>query len=123
LIFAGKERRQFLFPHITGGFALIDKSDWEQLVGRYNLIKELYIEGEETDPELKTNLQPLNEFRAALDHIIRIIAIEKLDLDVYDAALQFDKLKSHLRRAFFDVCDVLAINYRNKCGASTKTTR
>ena len=92
---------------------MFKKENWENVLGRYRLIKELYIECEETDPSLKTNLQPLNEFRAALDHTYRIIDIEiNGDNSLYES--EFDKLNSHLRRTFFDVCDMLAINYRNK---------
>lgn len=89
--------------------------NWQEIFSLYNTIKWLYALCEETDDELNTNLQPLNEFRAALDHLMRIIAIENLseysDKDAYDEA---KKLRSHLRRAFFDICDMLAINYRNK---------
>lgn len=56
-----------------------EKINWEDIVSLYNTIKSLYALCEETDPELNTNLQPLNEFRAALDHLMRIIGIEKTD--------------------------------------------
>ena len=89
--------------------------DWNKIFSYYNSIKKLYIECEETDPDLKTNLQPLNEFRAALDYLMRIVAIEKIDeYKSEDADLQADKLLSHLRRAFYDICDMLSVNYRNK---------
>lgn len=89
--------------------------NWEQIFNYYNSIKSLYIESEETDPELKTNLQPLNEFRAALDHLMRLVAIEKLDCyQEQDSSEQADKLLSHLRRAFYDISDMLSMNYRNK---------
>ncbi len=89
--------------------------NWEQLIDLFKEIKWLYALCEETDPDLRTNLQPLNEFRAALDHMMRIAAIEHLaeyaDKNANDEAR---KLKSHLRRAFFDICDMLSINYRNR---------
>lgn len=78
----------------------------------------MYIECEETDPELKTNLQPLNEFRAALDHVMRLLTIEitkpslQDDDDSFDK--EYEKTKSHLCRAFYDVSDMLSLNYRNK---------
>ncbi len=93
------------------------KIDWERIINYYTSIKELYIECEETDPELKTNLQPLNEFRAALDHLMRISAIEHLDVSDYPDINEEEearKLTSHLKRAYYDVCDMLCINYRNK---------
>ena len=92
----------------------ITREQWETLLNRYASFKKLFIECEETDPELNTNMQPMNELRAVLDHLIRVIAIEKLGSTEYDVKSQFDKLSSHIRRAFFDVCDMLAINYRNK---------
>lgn len=89
--------------------------NWEKIFLYYNNIKKLYIECEETDPELQTNLQPLNEFRAALDHLMRIVAIEKLEqFKGKDLSSQAEKLLSHLRRAFYDICDMLSMNYRNK---------
>ncbi|GHS94018.1 hypothetical protein FACS1894139_15800 [Planctomycetales bacterium] len=93
--------------------------NWRAMLEKYRLIKGLYIECEETDPELKTNLQPLNEFRLALDHVFRLIDIELAtesgDLS-HSAHFQDEdlRLNGHLVRAFFDVCDMLAINYRNK---------
>lgn len=88
---------------------------WDRIIGLYNTIKYIYALCEETDDQLSTNLQPLNEFRAALDHLMRIVAIEKLNTyKGKDPLLEAEKLHSHLRRAFFDVCDLLSINYRNK---------
>ena len=89
--------------------------NWEEIFNLYNTIKWLYALCEETDTELNTNLQPLNEFRAALDHLMRIVAIE--NLEEYKDKNPLDevkRLRSHLRRAFFDVCDLISIHYRNK---------
>lgn len=89
--------------------------NWKEIVELFNRIKYLYSLCEETDPELSTNIQPLNEFRAALDHMMRIVAIENFDeCKNKSAEDEAKKLLSHLRRAFFDVCDMLAINYRNR---------
>lgn len=89
--------------------------DWEKVVSLYNSVKALYALCEETDPDLCTNLQPLNEFRAALDHLMRIVAIQNIEeYKSKDAADEARKLLSHLRRAFFDICDMLSINYRTK---------
>lgn len=85
----------------------------EIILAKYSDIKELYIECEETDPELKTNLQPLNEFRAALDHIMKMWCAQCKE-DHKDVLDQFRKLNSHLDRSFYDICDMLSINYRNK---------
>lgn len=95
----------------------MSKINWDKICNYYNSIKTLYIDCEETDPELKTNLQPLNEFRAALDHLMRINAIEHLDASMCPEANAEDeaaKLLGHFKRAFYDICDMLSINYRNK---------
>ncbi len=92
-----------------------NRINWDEIISLYNTIKSLYALCEETDPELKTNLQPLNEFRAALDHMMRIAGIEKTqEYKEKSAVEEATKLKSHLRRALFDICDMLAINYRTK---------
>jgi len=97
------------------------RQDLRKALDKYLLIKEIYIECEETDPELKSNLQPLNEFRAALDHLFRIIDInianEQTPENEERFRSQYSKLNGHLCRAFFDVCDHLVINYRNKISA------
>lgn len=88
---------------------------WDKIISLYNTTKYIFALCEETDEQLSTNLQPLNEFRASLDHLMRIVAIEKLDMyKSKNAIIEAEKLHSHLRRAFFDVCDLLSINYRNK---------
>jgi len=89
--------------------------DWQGIIEKYLLIKKLYIECEETDEELKTNLQPMNEFRHCLDHVLRLLAKEKdVKQDDLNSAGEEKMLIGHLRRAFFDVCDHLSINYRKK---------
>ena len=90
------------------------KDAWIKLLEKYSIIKEVFIECEETDPELLTNLQPLNEFRAALDHIMKMNDAFYVKNDEAKWQEQYDKLNSHLDRAFFDICDLTSINYRNK---------
>lgn len=95
--------------------------DWEKVISLYNSVKAMYALCEETDPDLCTNLQPLNEFRAALDHLMRIVAIQNVDeYKNKDATDEARKLQSHLRRAFFDICDMLSINYRGKIVSALK---
>ncbi len=91
----------------------LDK-DWLDILEKYGEIKRVYIECEETDPQLKTNLQPLNEFRAALDHVMKMQTALYVDEDEEEYYKQKEKLNSHLNRAFYDICDMLSINYRNK---------
>lgn len=95
--------------------ASLDTSKWEKIISLFNTTKYVYALCEEEEEELSTNLQPLNEFRAALDHLMRIVAIEKLEVfEDRKAEYEAEKLHSHLRRAFFDICDLLSINYRGK---------
>lgn len=92
------------------------KENWLELLDKYSLVKKLYLECEETDPELKTNLQPLNEFRATLDHICRMLQCELSETPEENERFSENnrKARGHICRAFFDVCDMLSINYRNK---------
>lgn len=93
----------------------MDQRDiWALIFYRYFKIKELYIECEETDPALNTNLQPLNEFRAALDHIMKMMWSLYTEENPDEVLKQSEKLLSHLDRCFYDVCDMLSVNYRNK---------
>ncbi len=92
-----------------------NKIEWEKIIDLFSNIKYLYSLCEELDPDLCTNIQPLNEFRASLDHIMRIVAIEKLpEYADKNAEEEARRLISHLRRAFFDISDMLSINYRNR---------
>lgn len=89
--------------------------NWEKIINLYNYVKNLYALCEEVDPELNTNLQPLNEFRAALDHLMRISAIVNLEeYSEYDAVEESKSLYGHLKRAYFDICDMVTIHYRNR---------
>jgi len=91
---------------------------WKELLDKYLIVKKLYIECDETDPELKTNAQPLNELRMTLDHVFRLIYCE-IDSDEnlgagVDFEDEFKKASNHVCVAFFDVCDMLSMNYRRK---------
>lgn len=89
------------------------KEKWRYILTKYASIKKVYIKCEELDPELKTNIQPLNEFRAALDHIMKMMADLYEQNDEVGFEEQYKKLCSHLNRSFFDICDILSIHYRN----------
>lgn len=63
-------------------------SVWQDLLTVYYAMKDIYTKNEEIDTELSTNLQPLNEFKAALDHLMRVklcdyphLMSDDLDLD------------------------------------------
>ena len=96
---------------------------WHQLLEVYFAVKQIYAICEEADEELMTNLQPLNEFRAAFDHVMRVKAIEDEEVlsKVFKGELSDDFGKqnlqsaiSHLYRAFFDTCDSISISYRER---------
>lgn len=98
-------------------------NQWHKLLEVYFAVKCIYTASEEIDEELKTNLQPLNEFKAALDHIMRVMATEDqeqlpgistddLPLDFADQNLR--SATSHMYRAFFDTCDSASISYRER---------
>lgn len=90
------------------------KEKWRYVLAKYAIIKKVYILCEELDPDLQTNIQPLNEFRAALDHIMKMMGdLYERDDDIAFNE-QYKKLCSHLNRSFFDICDTLSIHYRNK---------
>lgn len=90
------------------------KELWLKTLEKYRVIKEIYIESEENDPELDTNIQPLNEFRAALDHVMKMMAACYELEDEAEYISQMNKLDSHLSRAFYDISDMACIHYRNK---------
>lgn len=90
------------------------------LTSRYSLVKRVYIEAEETNRELVTNLQPLSEFKATLDHLFRLL--EKILTTENDNLTErmtligneFRSAQGHMCRAFFDIADALSINIREQ---------
>ncbi|GMV93133.1 MAG: hypothetical protein AMXMBFR82_29110 [Candidatus Hydrogenedentota bacterium] len=104
---------------------------WKALVQVHQHTKDLYLVGEESNPELKTWLQPIREQRDALEHIVRSQA-RAYDIrsnadgqdpatpNEDDATEDAEYIKSNLRhalghevRAFFDVADYLCIVARD----------
>jgi len=85
---------------------------WRQIVQVHNRGKQLFILAEEMDSRFETFLQPLQELKHALEHIIRARASE-LGLteggnpDYVEESLQ--KALGHEYRAFFDVADWLGV--------------
>ena len=90
------------------------QAKWEKIIRIYTITKSLFIECEESDPELKTNLQPLNEQKAVLDHIIRMMYSSFYPDYEEELESNYRKAIGHLCRAFYDVSDMLSINLRNK---------
>lgn len=104
------------------------------LTARYSWVKKIYIEAEECDPDLSTNLQPFNEFKATLDHLFRMI--EKI-LSPKDSTPgepierlrnEYRSIRGHLCRAFFDIADACGMSIREQISRdlapySTETIR
>jgi hypothetical protein len=68
---------------------------------------------------LKTNLQPMNEFKASLDHIFKMFnqlieaghaGADKMKL----VREEYQRIRSHLCRAFFDIADACSIDIRQQ---------
>lgn len=104
------------------------------LTARYSWVKKIYIEAEECDPDLSTNLQPFNEFKAALDHLFRMI--EKIlslanctsDRSFEQLRNEYRSIRGHLCRAFFDIADACGMSIREQISRdltpySTETIR
>ena len=87
---------------------------WDKIVSLYFETKRLFIECETINSEIYPNLQPLNEFRATLDHLMRVIACKndsKLNIDIEKEMID---IYAHLFRAYKDVSYLLILSYRNK---------
>jgi hypothetical protein len=93
---------------------------WKKIVEIHNHTKAHIIYCEEVGLDHKTFLQPRNELCNALEHIIRAKAF-KLGMNTVTPDFpnayekdSLDKALGHEYRAFFDVCDWLAITLRTK---------
>ena len=47
------------------------KGEWRKAISAYYAVKTVYIQSEELDDSLASNVQPLNQLRDALDHFMR----------------------------------------------------
>lgn len=83
----------------------------------YQKVKELILFSEEFDPERRVFIQPINELRNAMDHLMRVFAykfgIKSSDMPDY-AMKNIDKTLGHVYRAGYDVLDWLSINIRDQ---------
>lgn len=93
---------------------IISKEEWMEAIQLYNDFKELYITCEQVDPKQQAVWQSLNELRNALDHLMRVMDIQFNGSSSHDAQHEFVRMRGHLRRAFFDICDLLSIHLYNK---------
>lgn len=86
---------------------------WKNIVEIHQFAKELWIIGEEISGQ--TFIQPLQEQRHALEHIIRA-RIEEQQENRNDKYIQrnLEKALGHEYRSFFDVADWVSLNIREK---------
>mgnify|MGYP000892550380 CR=1 FL=1 len=92
---------------------------WRKIVIIHNHAKAHLIYCEEADLNQKTFLQPWNELRNALEHIIRAkacaVGLNHLVGDPADyQRANLDKALGHEYRAYFDVCDWLTVVLRQR---------
>jgi len=80
------------------------KNTWAKIVEIHQYSKELWIIGEEMGME--TFIQPLQEQRHALEHIVRSRIVE-MDKGINDDYVQInlERALGHVYRSFFDVAD------------------
>jgi hypothetical protein len=96
---------------------------WEKIVVVHNTNKTLFIWCEENGVQLRSFLQPNNELKNAWEHAVRAKGNElgltgPMDADYI--ALNLEKVLSHEYRAFFDICDWLSVNLRQRLIATLK---
>jgi hypothetical protein len=91
---------------------------WKKICEVFLFTKKLTIQLEETSCDHKTFIQPINELKSALDHIVRIKAVE-VGLNKKDKSSQYiesnlNKTLGHIYRAFFDTADYYSMVLREK---------
>lgn len=90
---------------------------WAQIVEVHNEAKTLFLLAEEIEPErFQEFIQPINEHRHSLEHIIRAKA-DELGLGEEEASEEYQrsslkKTLGHEYRAFFDCADWIAVILR-----------
>jgi hypothetical protein len=92
---------------------------WAQIVEVHNEAKTLFLLAEEIEPnQFRDFIQPINEHRHSLEHIVRAQAnVLGIDPDGVDESYQEDSLRKalgHEYRAFFDCADWIAIILREE---------
>jgi len=81
----------------------------------YALAKDMVLHGEQIDPEQRTQVQALSEFRHAFDHLMRVFAFKFGIKTVADedkaeyVGTNIDKAFGHVYRAAYDALDWISI--------------
>lgn len=92
---------------------------WRKIVIVHNYAKAILIYCEEADLNQKTFLQPWNELRNSLEHLVRYKACELGLLTPAESPEKYqlanlDRALGHEYRAFFDTCDWLSMVLRKR---------
>ena len=87
------------------------------IVNFYEVTKELYIYGEQIDPENRSLAQTINELRNCLDHLMRVVSY-KLGLRPNTNGEKYvntnlDKAYGHVYRAAYDTLDWVSLNLKD----------
>jgi hypothetical protein len=83
----------------------------------YEVTKEILILGEQIDIESRTLIQPINELRNCLDHLMRVILAkfgmrEGTDVDYIKTNL--NKAFGHVYRAAYDALDWVTLTFKER---------
>ncbi|MBI4778125.1 hypothetical protein HY792_04320 [Candidatus Desantisbacteria bacterium] len=93
------------------------KEVWKKIIHVHEYTKHITLKAEEFDESFKTFIQPFNELRNTLEHIIRansvIIGINDCEDSKY-IDKNLDKALGHEYRAFFDSVDWLSMSLRDR---------
>jgi len=97
----------------------VEQTERIRKIARYhNVTKELLLFGEQADPENRTLLQPINELRNCLDHLVRVILYKlgehrPTEQNNYVTA-NLDKSYGHVYRAAYDTLDWVSITLKGR---------
>ncbi|MDR1978659.1 MAG: hypothetical protein LBQ42_07990 [Synergistaceae bacterium] len=95
----------------------LDQNKCKELICLYLEVKALALDVEECGEEHKSPLNVLTAYRDALDSIMSLLAshtgMEK-DGSGENIQARYIAARGHLRRAFFDLCDLLSLIHREK---------
>lgn len=95
---------------------VVIKKTWEQIIHVHMTTKYFGIKAEEYAKDFKTYVQPFNELKNSLEHIIRAMSVE---VGITDKGQEYvknnlDKALGHGYRAVFDTADWLTITIRDR---------
>lgn len=101
---------------MTLDFSEEETKKLKEITALYQISKGLMLYSEEVDEEKRSYLQPINEFRNAFDHLMRVFAFKfgLKEADEKYAVINLDKAFGHVYRAGYDLLDFISIALRKK---------